>query len=438
MSGVLSWATRTVCAAASVGLVSMALLSPALGFAAPSPGGQGLQGGWSVGDSGILSFPHSLSSQLPIMRAAGAGWVRINFRLGTCYQTWTDPVTQADVDPGGCDAFVVGKTALQAYDSVVDAARANNLQVLGLLGAESWHGSQDEWQSNNAETASGNGNNVYIGAFARNAGQLAAHFAGRVNNWEIWNEPNAWESYDDAGHIWGSSYIYPSNFAWLLQRSYRAIKEANRRAVVVAGAVVGFGDTGASTTVVIKDGTPQRVTRRGTTPPTARRAPGAVACTSSVPSGAGYVCDTYRVGLARADWKRPYPFDEIGQHFYIDQAGATTAATVSSYLEDVHKAVLAYEGSRSEKRTVVTEFGWVADYRSATYGADQARQAQNLRTTYTVLRATPYVTRGYWFSVQDVEEGNVFYGLVENNYATSGPNLTRAKPAFLAYQEAAR
>jgi len=144
------------------------------------------------------------------------------------------------------------------------------------------------------------------------------------------------------------------------------------------------------------------------------------------------------MGLARAEWKRPYPFDEIGQHFYIDQAGTTKAGTVADYLHDLHTAVLAYEGSNSKKRTEVTEFGWVADYRSSTYTADEARQAQNLQTTYTVLRATTYVTRGYWFSVQDVEEGNVFYGLVENNYGTSAANLIQAKPAFLAYQEYAR
>jgi hypothetical protein len=400
---------------------------------------QGLQGGWTVGDSGTLSFPHSLSSQLPIMRAAGAGWVRINFRLGACYRTWTTPVAQMDVHPDGCDSSVVGKTALDAYDSVVDTARANNLQVLGLVGGESWHGDQIlDWQANNAETTSGNGDNDYIRAFASNARQLAAHFAGRVNTWEIWNEPNAWRYYDDAGHIWGSSYIYPSNFAWLLQRSYKSIREANRRSVVVAGAVVGFGDTGTSTTTVVIDGMPQRVTRHSTTPPTAKRAPGTVACTSKVPSGTDYVCDTYRMGLARADWKRPYPFDEIGQHFYIDQAGTTTAATVTNYLDDLHNAVLAYEGSNSKKRTEVTEFGWVADYRSPTYLADETRQAQNLQTTYTVLRATSYVTRGFWFSVQDVEEGNVFYGLVENNYGTSAPDLTHAKPAFFAYQDYAR
>jgi len=437
MSGVLWWAARAVCAGVVVGFVSLALLNPVPGLAAVSPGTQGLQGGWTVGDSGAVSFPHSLSSQLPIMPAAGAGWVRINFRLGACYKTWTIPVAEADVKPGGCDASVVGKTALQAYDGVVDAARANNLQVLGLVGGESWHGSQDEWQANNAETTSGNGNNAYIGAFAANAGTLASHFAGRVNRWELWNEPNAWEFYDDVGHIWGSSYIYPSNFAWLLQRTNRSIKEANHGAVVVAGAVVGFGDTSATTTVVV-DGKPQRVTRRATRPPTATRAASTVACVSNVPSGADYLCDSYRMGLARAGWARPFPFDEVVQHFDIYQAGTKYAATVISYLEDVHKAVLAYERSQSKKRTEVTEFGWVADYRSPTYAADETRQAQNLRTTFTALRATSYVTRGYWFSVQDVEEGNVFYGLVENNYGTSSASLTQAKPAFQAYQQYAR
>ena len=339
-------------------------------------------------------------------------------------------MAQGDVRPGGCDASVLGKSALQAYDSVVDTARANNLQVLGLLSGESLHGTQNEWQANNAETTSGNGNNGYIGAFALNTGMLAAHFAGRVNTWEVWNEPNAWEFFDDSGHIWGGSYMYPSNFAWLLQRTNQSIKQANRRSLVVAGAVVGFGDTGATTTAV--RGKPQRVTRRSTRPPTAARAAGTVACTSSVPSGADYVCDTYRLGLTRAGWERPYPFDEMGQHFYIDQSSTTTGATVAQLPRGRTQGGTGVRGLPKQEETEVTEFGWVADYRSPTYTADEARQAQNLRTTYTALRATPYVTRGYWFSVQDVEEGNVFYGLVENNYGTSAANLIQAKPAFLA------
>jgi hypothetical protein len=100
MSGGLSWAVRAVCAAVA-GFVSLALVHPELGFAAISPGKQGLQGGWTVGDSGTVSFPHSLSSQLPIVQAAGAGWVRINFRLGACDRNWTTPVADLLVNMEG-------------------------------------------------------------------------------------------------------------------------------------------------------------------------------------------------------------------------------------------------------------------------------------------------------------------------------------------------
>src|SRR4051794_14324769 len=73
-------------------LVELTLLVAALIFAPPAPvlaqvqGDQGLQGGWAIGDDGSVGFTHSVSEQAPIMRQAGAGWVRINFRLGACYQ----------------------------------------------------------------------------------------------------------------------------------------------------------------------------------------------------------------------------------------------------------------------------------------------------------------------------------------------------------------
>ena len=76
--------------------------------------------------------------------------------------------------------------------------------------------------------------------FASAAGLLAGHFEGRVTAWEVWNEPNAWGFFDAVGHIWGSSFIYRSNFAWLLKEAYPAIKTASHgSAAVVSGAVLG-------------------------------------------------------------------------------------------------------------------------------------------------------------------------------------------------------
>src|SRR5690242_15295969 len=83
-------------------------------------GDQGLQGGWAVDDSGNVIFTHSVADELPLMQQAGAGWVRINFRLGGCFDDWTTR---------GCN----GRTALQVYDDVVGRARGQGLQVLGLL-----------------------------------------------------------------------------------------------------------------------------------------------------------------------------------------------------------------------------------------------------------------------------------------------------------------
>jgi hypothetical protein len=46
---------------------------------------QGLQGGWAIDDSGNLNFTSSLSMQAPTLHEAEAGWLRINFRLGKCF-----------------------------------------------------------------------------------------------------------------------------------------------------------------------------------------------------------------------------------------------------------------------------------------------------------------------------------------------------------------
>ena len=46
---------------------------------------------------------------------------------------------------------------------------------------------------------------------------------------------------------------------------------------------------------------------------------------------------------------------------------------------------------------------------------------------YAAFGQTGYVERAFWFSIQDVPEGNLFYGLVDSDGA--------AKPALAAYQE---
>jgi len=393
-------------------------------------GNQGLQGGWAIDNQGHVNFVHSLTQQLPLIEEAGAGAVRVNFRLGECFSNWTAV---------GCANADEPRTALGLYDQVVNAALQRNLKVVGLISNESWHGTQAEWTASNAENAGGSGDNAYIRSFATNAaGVLASHFAGRVTTWEVWNEPNAYSESPSPGVYTGSSFMYPSNFAWLLKRSYAAIKthQPGTSSTVVSGGLFGHDIGGASVVVTNPEGTRQRITKRGTVEMEKQLSPQALdkplasgpTCTSNVPSRADYLCSTYRMGQTKAGWKKAaYPMDAIGQHLYIDQGGITTSSKLTIYLQDVRKAYVAFEGASTPKKTQITEFGWVANPDSQYYAAEAGNQAQNVKTAYTTFKSTSFVTRADYFVVQDVPEAPVFYGLAQGDGTTH-------KPAFAEYQ----
>lgn len=411
----------------------------------PAKGSQGLHGGWAVDDGGNVDFYHSLSSQYGTMHTAGAGWVRVNFRLGACFEDWARP---------GCN----GKTAVQVYAEVVARAQANGLLVLGLLSNESWKGSQFQWTANNAETTRGSGDNAYVLGFAEQAaGVLADHFKGKIAQWEVWNEPNAWTYLDASGTPRGGTFVYPSNFAWLLKRSYERIKSSDPTATVISGGLFGH-DIGGAAMMVQDDGVHRRVTKWGvlagtslarpagtSLAPAAPAAPAgreqlpemverqAVTCSSKVPSGADYLCATYDMGIRRAGWKAGfYPLDYVGQHLYIDQGATTSSAKLTTYLADVRNAYGAYEGTG--KQTHLTEFGW----ETRTGVLPPHVQAQNLETAFQTFKNTSYVGRAYWFMAQDIPEGNLYFGLVASGGENKcSPAAGAMKCTLEAYQKAA-
>ncbi len=157
-----------------------ASVSPPAAWAAEQEQHQGLQAGWAVDDLGNVNFTNSYTLQHRFIHEAEASWIRLNFRLGACFQDWVNP---------GCN----GRTALQTYDEVVDTAQAHGFQVLGLIGHEAWPGRQEDWTANNAEHARGDGDNAYMRQFCDQAATvLATHFKSRIRHWELWNEPYTW------------------------------------------------------------------------------------------------------------------------------------------------------------------------------------------------------------------------------------------------------
>jgi hypothetical protein len=378
-------------------------------------GRQGLQGGWAVNDSGQIQFTHSLSSEYPIIQQAGAGWVRINFRLGACFSDWQAPTSV-------CQNTAYAPTATAIYDAIVNMALNDHFTVLGLLSNESWPGSQSDWTANNTENTSLNGSNNYISWFATSAaGYLAAHFAGRVSQWEVWNEPNAWTSNPSPGVFSGGSFIYPSNFAWLLSQSYSAIKSASASNVIISGGLFGTDPSGSPATVVVNGKARQVIKHASVGIPAASPAT-PTTCTSSVPSGASYLCSTYQMGISQANWKAgAYPLDTVGQHLYINISTSTSSSNVTTYLSDVRNAYVAFEGQTTVKNTQVTEVGWT------TASVSNHLQAINLQTAFQTFKGTAYVARAYWFDVQDIPEASLYFGLV----TSTGTQ----KPALMAYQK---
>ncbi len=352
-------------AAAGLGLVGM----PALPARALTQGNQGNQYGAVIDDAGRILFTDAVAGKLA---ESGAGWVHINFRLGR-FPNWTDTST-------------FGRSALSVYDQVIATARNHNLQVLGLLSNEAWQGIKEHWSANSAETGRGDGTNGYIEDYAKHAaGVLVPYFAGRVDVWEIWNEPNLTDT-----------YMYPSNFAQLLARSWKAIWPNGRhtQAQIVSGGITTLVDGGTITTTN---------------------------------TGATYLKQVYAAGRRYAGWEAikghygSYPFDHVGQHLYIDGTRLTTGARIDKGLALLRNAYVREEGSGTPKKTYITEFGWATDKVSPT------TQASNLQTAYTRFRATSYVQTAYWFFLQDENPAKLYYGLIDPN--------GEPKPAWTAYQQ---
>lgn len=351
-------------------VVRMLLLLPLLVLALPASaaGPQGLQAGAPIDDAGNILITDAVATA---MANSGAGFVRLNFRLG----------------PYPSDTAQFYST----YDTIVNRLRSKGLQVIGLLSNESWHGEQWQWHQNNWENTGGNGYNTYIDQFGYMAGRVAGHFNGKIKHWEIWNEPNCYSSSPWQGAYEGCSFIYPSNFAALLGHAYTQMKYYNRFDVqVISGGLLSHNMYG----------------------------------NNADSAGATYLTDTYRAGVNVGSWSwiranaGSYPLDHIGHHLYVDQGGYVSTTTLNQYLGWIRNAYVAYEGSATPKKIFETEIGWTTD------SVSESVQASNITTTYNLMRGTSYVASAVWFYLQDSPGLN--YGL----YRASGLNSTDRKPGY--------
>ena len=194
----------------------------------------GVDVGQPVDNNATILLPPSM---VITATQAGTRYIRLNFILGNA-TSWSDT------------------NLLSAYDSIVNTYLAAGIQILGLVTAQATtDGSQADWTANNAENNAGaNGDNSFISTtYVQDALQpLIAHFHDRITLWELWNEPNSYQSC--SGMVCsGGSFIYPSNFAALLADSYTAIKDPAPTGLglsdvtLISGGLLGHSIGGALT-----------------------------------------------------------------------------------------------------------------------------------------------------------------------------------------------
>lgn len=305
------------------------------------------------------------AQDLAALTETGAQVARFAISLGS-YPAWDDAI-------------------LSRYAGVAQQLTAAGLSVIGLLtpGVVAQATQDDQsplgWNVNNSENSPPGvgGDNIFIGSYAVAAQRIVTALP-MITQWEIWNEPNAWGSHSGTVYS-GHSFIYPSLYATLLQQTYAAIKAAQPQCTVITGGLLGHNNHGVL---------------------------------STQNSGADYLQSLYSA-LATTGQPVAPPWDAVGQHLYMDQAGAVNPAHLQTYLDAIYAVVARNEGAAAARPLYVTEAAWT----TAPGAVTPDTQASNLLALYQVCRATPFVAAACWFELRDNPPGNQYYGVYNADWS---------------------
>ena len=117
-----------------------------------------------------------------------------------------------------------GRYDWTSFDRIVSHARRQGLEIIARLGLTPPWLHEDERSTLNTLP------DWAFAMFAEYAAAFAGRYAGDIDQLIIWNEPNL--SFE-----WGYEPADPARYVRLLQALYPAIKAANPRAIVLAGAL---------------------------------------------------------------------------------------------------------------------------------------------------------------------------------------------------------
>ena len=170
---------------------------------------------YGLGSYAIQRYPSLATPALRRAKLTGSDWLREEFTADRLHHGSFAPYRWS------------------RYDSIVRQERQMGFHILGLLDYS------NTWQGYAAH------NHAYmphwlmprlIREFAAYAYQIARHYRGTIDTWQIWNEPDLdifWRPHPDA-----------RDYARLLRSAYFAVKRANPKATVVMGGPSGADPNG--------------------------------------------------------------------------------------------------------------------------------------------------------------------------------------------------
>jgi polysaccharide biosynthesis protein PslG len=187
-------------------------------------------------DGAVASTPTSDPGLTTAPTGYGFGYGIEAYLVDQDVITLTDEIVSLGVEWVKQDIFwrdfepIKGEIDFNTLDNIVNTLRENNLNILFTVSAA------PDWARTSTDENGPPDNFADYGAFV---GALAARYAGQVQAYEIWNEPNLRREWNSTIHnISAASYIE------LLRTGYTAIKAADASAVVVSGGLspTGFND----------------------------------------------------------------------------------------------------------------------------------------------------------------------------------------------------
>jgi hypothetical protein len=231
-------------------------------------------------------------------------------------------------------------------DAIVSAANARGISVIGLLDSTPGWAAQKGTPAISGPPASD-------ATFAAFASKLATRYKGEIAGYEIWDEPNS--------KTFWSTGPNPAAYTALLKAAYTAIKAADPKAVVIAGALSSIGTSKTSMDPVT------------------------------------FLKDMYAAGA------KGY-FNELSFHPYSTVEFSKGASTAGQPLNELAamRAVMVANGDSSKEI-------WATEYGLPTSLVGNTTQATDIKDFLTTWRTISYVGPEYIYSAQDDSSGT--YGI---------------------------